>query len=128
MRPALWAGAVAVEDSRLLLVRSRPPARAGWWTVPAVEVALDEPLAAAVVRAIDEEAGLEAMAEGLLGYVQQLEEGTHRVLLVFGATVLAGGGLRPAACWVEVDDVAELPLVPGLVELLVERGILRLIA
>ena len=128
MRPALWAGAVAVEDSRLLLVRSRPPARAGWWTVPAVEVALDEPLAAAVVRAVDEEAGLEALAEGLLGYIEQLEEGTHRVLLVFAATVLTGGGPGPAASWVDVDDVAELPLVPGLVELLVERGILRLIA
>jgi len=125
--PALWAGAVAVEDSRLLLVRGSAP-HAGLWSVPAVEVAVDEPLAAAAVRAVDEVAGAEAVIEGLLGYVEDLAAGAHRVLLLFEATVLADADLAPAATWIGFEDVADLPVVTGLVELLVERGILRLIA
>lgn len=127
MRPALWAGAVAVEDSRLLLVRSPAPPQAGAWSVPAVAVAPDEPLVAAAVRAADEMAGVEAVVEGLLGYVEDLGA-DHRVLLVFEATVLADAHLAPAASWVGFEDIGEVPVVPGLVELLVDRGILRLIA
>ncbi len=128
MRPALWAGAVAVEDSRLLLVRGGAPHQAGVWSLPAVEVAPDEPLVAAAVRAVDEVAGAEAVVEGLLGYVEDLREGTHRVLLVFEATVLADTDLAAPATWVGFEDVTEVPVVPGVVELLVDRGILRVIA
>ena len=125
--PRLWVGAVAVEVDRLLLVRRSAPPEAGRWSVPATEVAADEPLVAAVVRAADEAAGLEAVCGRLLGHVEQLGSG-HRVLLAFEATVLSEGLLAPAAAWVSLDEVAERQLVEGLAELLADRGILRLIA
>jgi len=118
---------VAVEDSRLLLVRGTVAPQAGRWSLPAVEVVADEPLAAAVVRAGDQDAGVEAVCESLLGYVEDLAGEEHRVLLAFEVTVLTDDGLSPSATWVELERVAELPLVAGLAELLIERGILPLI-
>jgi len=117
-----------VEDGRLLLVRGAAAPRIGLWSVPAVEVATDEPLVAAVVRGVDEAAGGEAVCEGLLGYFEDLDGEKHRVHLAFEVTVLADSHLAPRATWVSLEDVAELPLVQGLVELLAERGILQLIA
>lgn len=122
MTPRLWAGAMALENSRLLLVRGAAPTPPGQWSVPAVEVAVGEPLAAAAVRAVDEVAGAEAVVEGLLGYVEDLASNGHHVLLVFQVAVLADAHLAPAATWVGFEDVTELPVVPGLVELLAERG------
>jgi ADP-ribose pyrophosphatase YjhB (NUDIX family) len=119
---------VVVEAGGLLLVRRSSPPDAGLWSVPATQVALDEPLVAAVVRAVDESAGLEAVCEGLLGHLEHLSGDAHRVLLAFEATVLSDGGMAPAASWVDLDDVAERPLIDGLPELLADRGILRLIA
>jgi ADP-ribose pyrophosphatase YjhB (NUDIX family) len=126
-QPSLWVGAVVVDDDRLLLVWcTSGPARERW-SVPAVAVALDEPLAAAVVRAVDEQAGLEAVCEGHLGHVELLG-GEHRVVLAFRATLLNEAVLKAAATWVGLDDVAERPLVDGLGELLADQGILRVIA
>jgi ADP-ribose pyrophosphatase YjhB (NUDIX family) len=126
-RPSLWVAAVVVDDDRLLLVwRSSPPG-AERWCVPAVEVALDEPLAAAVVRAVEEDGGLEAVCEDRLGHIELLGDG-HRVLLAFRATLLGEGMLSPAAAWVALDDVAERALIDGLGELLADLGILRVIA
>lgn len=125
--PSLWVAAVVIEDDRLLLVwRSSAPG-ADRWSLPAVPVALDEPLAAAVVRAVEEQVGLEAVCEGGLGHIEQLGDG-HRVVLVFRAALLVDGVLGPAAAWVGVDEVAERPLVDGLAELLADQGILHVIA
>lgn len=126
-RPSLWVGAVVVDDGRLVLVWRSSGPDAGRWSLPSVEVELDEPLAAAVVRALEQEAGLEAVCEAQLGHIEQLGEG-HRVLLAFRATLLLDGILRPAAAWVDLDAVAERPLVDGLAELLADVGILRVIA
>ena len=126
-RPSLWVGAVLIDDGRLVLVWRSSEPDAERWSLPTVEVELDEPLVAAVVRAVEEEAGLEAVCEGRLGHIEQLGEG-HRVLLVFRATLLLDGMLRPAAAWVDLDGVAERPLAEGLTELLADQGILRVIA
>lgn len=126
-RPSLWVAAVVVEEDRLLLVWRPSAPDAERWSLPSVEVALGEPLAAAVVRAVEEDAGLEAVCEGRLGHIEQLREG-HRVLLTFRATVLADRMLRPATRWVDLDEVAEQQLADGLAELLADQGILRVIA
>ena len=118
---------MVVDDGRLLLVwRSQPP-DADRWSLPTAEVALDEPLVAAVVRAVDEDAGLEAVCEGPLGHLERLGEG-HRVLLAFRAALLGEGVPRAGAAWVDLDDVAQRPLVDGLAELLTDQEILHLIA
>jgi 8-oxo-dGTP diphosphatase len=126
--PVLWVGAVIVEEGRLLLVRQGAPPDAGRWTIPSTELAGDEALAAGVVRAVLEATGLEAVCERLVGVVEDLAPDHHRVVLVFGATVLDAGVLKPAASWVAVDEVTDRPLAEGLPELLADCGILRLIA
>jgi ADP-ribose pyrophosphatase YjhB (NUDIX family) len=126
-QPSLWAGAVVVDVDRLLLVWRTSAPGPDRWSVPAVAVAPDEPLAAAVVRAVDEQTGLEAVCEGHLGHLELLGDG-HRVLLAFRATALSEGALKPAATWVGLDEVAERPLTDGLGELLADQGILRVIA
>ena len=125
--PGLWVGAVALEVDRLLLVRRSSPPEAGRWSVPATAVALGEPLVAAVVRAVDEDAGLEAVCGRPLGHVEQHSCG-HRVLLAFEATVLSAAAPAPAASWAPLDEVSDRLLVEGLAELLADLGILRLIA
>lgn len=126
-RPSLWVGAVLIDDGRLVLVWRSAGPDAERWSLPSVEVELDEPLVAAVVRAVEQEAGLEAVCERRLGHIEQLGP-DHRVLLVFRATPLLDGVLCPEAAWVDLDAVAERPLVEGLAELLADEGILRVIA
>jgi ADP-ribose pyrophosphatase YjhB (NUDIX family) len=118
---------VAVEGGQILLVRRPTPPDAGRWTVPAVEVAADEPLVVAVVRAVEEGAGLQAVGGALLGHIEQLADDGHRVLLAFEATVLSDRPPPPPASWVALDEVTDRPLGDGLPELLADRGILRLI-
>ena len=125
--PVLEVGAVVVDDERLLLVRRTTPPDAGVWSVPVAQVDHDEPLVAAVVRAVDEGAGLEAVCEGLIGHLEHLGA-RHRVVLAFEATVLEDAQPAPGAAWVPLDEVTERPLADGWTELLAERGILRLIA
>ena len=123
--PVLWVGAVVVEEDRILLVRRASPS--GLWSLPSVAVAADEPLAAAVVRAVREDAGLEAVCDRLLGHLEYLGGDGHRVLLAFAATALPGLEVQPAS-WVDLDEVTDRALVEGLAEFLAEQGVLRLIA
>lgn len=125
--PVLAVGAVVVDDGRLLLVRQDDPSDAGLWSLPVAEVALDEPLVAAVVRAVEEDTGLEAVCECPVGHLEQLG-GRHRVVLAFEATVLRDAQPAAGAAWVALDEVTERPLGEGVAELLADRGILRLIA
>jgi ADP-ribose pyrophosphatase YjhB (NUDIX family) len=125
--PDLWAGAVAVEDGQILLVRGWSPHDGGRWSVPAAQVAPGEPLVAAVVRAVEEAAGLEAVCDGLLGHVELLGGDVHRVLLAFGATVLSDAAPQGTGTWVGLEEVTDRPLADGLPELLADHGILRLI-
>ena len=122
--PSLWVLAVVVEDDRILLVWHGSPG-GGVWSGPAAPVAADEPLPAAVVRAVEEEAGLDALCERPLGHIELLRP-THRVLLAFQATVLPGP--VAGASWVDLEEVTQRPLLEGMTELLADRGILRVIA
>ena len=125
--PALWVGALVVEEDRILLVRRSSPPEAGLWSLPAAQVAPDEPLAAAVVRAVLAGTGLEAVCDGLLGYLESFAP-SHRVLLAFAATALPGPAGRGDPWWVGLEEVTDRPLAEGLPEFLAEQGILPLIA
>jgi len=118
---------VAVEGGQILLVRRSSPPESGLWALPAVEVAADEPLVVAAVRAVEEGAGLEAVCARMLGHVEHFARDCHRVLLAFEATVLSDPRPASPARWVPVDEVTDLQLTAGLPELLADRGIIRLI-
>ena len=128
--PELCVGAIAIDDERLLLVRrGRGPAK-GSWSIPGGHVEVGETLAEAVLRELEEETGLDALCEELVGWAELIEPEDHFVILDFRVTVLSdrpprAGDDAAEARWVPLADVAEMSLVDGLAEFLHVHGILE---
>jgi len=133
-RPELCAGAVAIHDGDLLMIRRGHGPAAGEWSVPGGRVEHGELLAEAVVREVREETGLECVCGPLIGWVERIaDDGTyHFVILDFEVTVLddttpRAGDDAAEARWVPLPDVTDLRLVDGLAEFLHEHGIIEVI-
>jgi 8-oxo-dGTP diphosphatase len=133
-RPEVCAGAIAVHDGDLLLIRRGHGPGAGEWSVPGGRVEHGELLAEAVVREVREETGLECVCGPLIGWVERVGDGSaHHVILDFEVTVLddtvpQAGDDAAEARWVPLAEVTDLRLVDGLVEFLHEHGIIDVIA
>jgi 8-oxo-dGTP diphosphatase len=117
--PVECAGAVVRDDDgRLLLVRrGRPPAQ-GRWSLPGGRIEPGETAAEAAAREVQEETGLEVEIGPVL-ITALIWDGEFRVQ-DFSARVL-GGDLRAGddaaeARWVDLAELASLPLSPGLLE------------
>lgn len=129
IRPEVVVGAVIVEEGRLLLIRRGQPPGEGQWSVPGGRVEFGETLAEAVVREVEEEAGLEVLCGPLLGWKESIDD-THHVLIfdfvadAIESTDVVAGDDVVAVAWVPLEDVAEQDLVEGLAEFLHEHGIL----
>jgi 8-oxo-dGTP diphosphatase len=127
-RPEVCVGAIVVEADRLLLVQRGRGAGVGLWSVPGGRVEPGETLADAVVRELREETGLEGVCEAFVGWVERIDADHHFVILDFMVTVRAGepvaGDDAADVVWVPRHDVAAWPpVVAGLVDFLVEHGI-----
>lgn len=132
--PTLAVSAILVDDDRLLLVRRGHGPAAGTWAVPGGRVQAGETLAEAVTRELREETGIEGVCGPLVGVNEMLpDEGSeHVVVLAFEVSILESA--EPAAAddaaearWVDLGDVAEHRLSPGLAELLHDHGIIATI-
>ena len=64
--PAFGAGAVALDQVKILLCRRAIMPRRGWWTLPAGYMEEGESVAEATRREAEEEAGADLMLDGLL--------------------------------------------------------------
>jgi 8-oxo-dGTP diphosphatase len=133
-RPELAVAAVVVDDERLLLVRRGHGRAAGSWSVPGGRVEEGETLAEAVTRELLEETGLEGVCGPFMGLVELVAEGDddHVVILDFEVTLLEAGEPQAGddvadARWVDLVDVAEYRLAPGLAEFLHDHGVIATI-
>lgn len=128
-RPEVAVGAIARQDDELLLIRRGHGPAAGEWSIPGGRVEHGEPLAAAVLRELAEETGLDAICGPLVGWVERISAEYHYVILDFEVTIMdrrepVAGDDAAEARWVPVSDVAELNLVDGLAEFLHDYGII----
>jgi 8-oxo-dGTP diphosphatase len=129
-RPEVCAGAVAVVDDRLLLVRRAAGPGFGRWSVPGGRVEPGETVSGAVVRELREETGLRATCGEFVGWVERIGDGYHFVILDFLVTVRDPPGRASAGddadevAWVPLAEVAAWPLVDGLAEFLTTHGVL----
>lgn len=92
-----------------------------------------ETVAAAVVRELAEETGLQGLCGPLLGWAELIGEDHHFVVLDFEVTVIddappVASSDASEARWVPLDQVAELRLADGLAEFLAEHGVIELLA
>ena len=132
-KPEVCVGAVVVVGERLLLVRRGRGPAAGDWSIPGGRVEPGETLAEAVVRELEEEAGIEGVCGPLIGWVERIDEDHHYVILDFSVDVLEGtepvaGDDAVEARWVPLGEISELNVVAGLLEFLHEHGIVDVIA
>ena len=128
-RPEVAVGAIARQDDELLLIRRGHGPAAGEWSIPGGRVEHGESLAAAVLRELAEETGLDAICGPLVGWVERITAEYHYVILDFEVTIMdrrdpVAGDDAAEVRWVLVSDVAELNLVDGLAEFLHDHGII----
>lgn len=108
------AGALIAHRSLLVAQRDRPPALAGLWELPGGKALPGESDAAALIRELREELGVDVAVGARVGDdVALTETMTLRAYLV----TQTGGALHPndhrALRWVDVDQLADLPWVPA---------------
>lgn len=108
------AGALISDGLLLVAQRDRPPQLAGLWELPGGKVAPGESDAAALVRELREELGVDVTVGARIGADVALNETT--TLRAYRVT-LTGGTLRPhdhrALRWVGAGELELLPWVPA---------------
>jgi 8-oxo-dGTP diphosphatase len=128
--PVPCVGAI-VRDSvgRILLVRRANEPDLGLWSIPGGRVEAGENDAAAVVREVREETGLDVTVDRLVGEVERAgPAGVTYVIRDYVCTVTAGvayaGDDASEVAWVDADALAATSTVPGLLEALSGWGVL----
>lgn len=123
-------GAVIRDDEgRLLLIKRGHDPGAGLWSLPGGRIEPGETGTQALVREMREETGLTVKVGRLLGTVRRPGLGGDVIdISDYEATVIAGrltpGDDAADARWVDAADLESIPITDGLVEALIEWGVL----
>jgi 8-oxo-dGTP diphosphatase len=103
--PVPCAGVVCLRGGEVLLIRRGQPPRLGEWSLPGGRIELGETAAAAALRELREETGVEAELLGLVDVVDHFGETGQLLLIDYAARWISG---EPAAG----DDAAEARFFP----------------
>jgi len=123
--PRAGVGAVVLDGDRVLLVRRGQPPSQGKWSIPGGLVELGERLEDAVVREVEEEAGLRVRILGLCGVIDRVvrDEGSEAVryhwIIIDYVAVVEGGALQAGsdaadARWVPLDQLDQCDTTVGV--------------
>lgn len=100
--PIPAAGAIIVQDDRVLLVKRAHPPRIGWWCIPAGFMEWNEHPSQTAVREVGEETGLQIKLTSFFDvYCGNDDPRTNAVLMLYLADVI-GGTLKAS------DDALEV--------------------
>ena len=100
----------------------------GRWSLPGGRVEAGEAVAAAVVRELREETGLNGVCGPVVGWVEQMSVDHHFVILDFRVAILddgppIAGSDADEAAWVDLASLDSVPLVDGLASFLAEHDV-----
>ncbi|WP_433327602.1 NUDIX hydrolase [Spirillospora sp. CA-294931] len=129
MRIRCVGGIVRDEGGRLLVIRRGRPPSEGLWSIPGGRVEAGESDAAAVVRELREETGLDVAVGALAGMVERPGQNDlsyeiyDYVATVIGGVLTAGDDAAEAR-WVDGAELRALPTTPGLLDALDGWGLL----
>jgi 8-oxo-dGTP diphosphatase len=121
--PVVGVGAIVFDrEGRVLLVERGKPPSLGLWSVPGGKLEPHETLAQAVAREVREETGLVVEVGTLACVLERMADDYHFVILDYFARVTAGtlaaASDARAAQFVDLDQLAALPLTDGLANVL----------
>jgi len=119
-RPIVGAGALMIENGKLLLIRRGAKPGQGRWSIPGGIVELGERVQDAIVREVKEECGLDIEVEGLMDVFDSItrdEKGRiqYQFVVVNFLAKIRGGILKNAddvleARWVQLNEVEKYNL------------------
>jgi 8-oxo-dGTP diphosphatase len=89
-RPIPCVGVVCLRGGQVLLIRRGKPPRQGQWSIPGGRMEMGETVAAAALRELAEETGVQAELLGLIEVLDHISEHGHAVLIDFAARWTAG--------------------------------------
>jgi mutator protein MutT len=125
--PSIGVGGIVFNKNKqvLLIERNQPPA-SGRWSIPGGKLEPEESLSDACQREVKEETGLDVQATTIVAVVERRTEGFHYVIIDYLALLKNPELSAPTAQsdvsdakWVEIDQLSEYRLVPGLHEIII---------
>ena len=111
-------GGAVVRDGKLLMVRRASSYGRGNWQIPGGFIERDETLEQAVIREVEEEAGVKSIVRGVLGLRSRTDE-YNSTYVVFLLDYVSGepepdGIETDRARWIGLDDLAGLEKLPPI--------------